>query len=171
MGSQADSTAFAQVRRRKGLSANPPRYAGDTYPPYGGFRSAGAFTDVVLQSDGKPVVIAPGNGTPPGFRLFRYLPSSSVEDVSFSGGQVQYTFTDGPGADASLGRSLAIQNGKILAVGEAEWNAPDFDFGLMRLESSPIFADGFATGGLSAWSTVAPWPAKIPFSLVESAFA
>lgn len=118
--------------------------------------SIAAFTDVVVQSDGKPVVIAPGNGTPPGFRLFRYLPGSPVEDTSFSGGQVQYTFTDGPGADASLGRSLALQNGKILAVGEAEWNDPDFDFGILRLESSPIFADGFVTGGLTAWSTVAP---------------
>ena len=115
-----------------------------------------AFTDVVLQSDGKPVVIAPGNGSPPGFRLLRYLPGPADEDVSFSGGEVQYAFTDGPGADASLGRSLALQNGRILAVGEAEWNDPDFDFGILRLESSPIFADGFATGGLSAWSTVAP---------------
>jgi len=116
----------------------------------------GGFSDVVLQSGGKPLVIAPGSGVAPGFRLFRYLPALVDIDPSFSGGQVEYPFTDGPGADASLGRSLALQNGKILAVGEAEWNAPDFDFGLMRLESSPIFADGFVTGGLSAWSNVAP---------------
>lgn len=82
--------------------------------------------------------------------------SGSQPDASFSGGTVGYSFTDGPGADASMGRSLALQNGKILAVGEAEWNDPDFDFGVIRLESSPIFFDGFATGGLSAWSTVAP---------------
>lgn len=117
---------------------------------------AGGYTDVVLQPDGKPVIIAPGDGTSPGFRFRRRLAGSLDLDPSFSGGQVEYPFTDGPGADVSLGRSLALQNGRILAVGEAEWNDPDFDFGILRLESSPIFFDGFETGGLSAWSTVAP---------------
>ncbi len=129
----------------------------DGISPWGLFNGGiAAFTDVVLQADGKPVFLAPGNGSPPGFRLFRFLPGPPNEDVSFSGGEVQYAFTDGPGADASLGRSLALQNGRILAVGEAEWSDPDFDFGVMRIESSPIFFDGFATGGLSAWSSVTP---------------
>jgi uncharacterized delta-60 repeat protein len=116
----------------------------------------GGFSDVALQSGGKPLVIAPGSGVAPGFRLFRYLPALVDLDASFSGGEVQYPFTDGPGADVSEGRALALQGGRIIAVGEAEWNAPDFDFGVIRLESSSVFADGFEVGSASAWSTVAP---------------
>ena len=47
-------------------------------------------------------------------------------------------------------------DGRIVAAGQAEFDAPDNDFAWLRIESSYIFADGFEWVDTSRWSATAP---------------
>jgi hypothetical protein len=52
--------------------------------------------------------------------------------------------------------ALALQGGRPILVGPAEWSAPDYDFGVMRLTSSLIFADDLERGSTGGWSAATP---------------
>ena len=42
---------------------------------------------------------------------------------------------------------VALQSGRAVLVGTAEWADPDYDFAVLRLEGSLIFADGSRVPG------------------------
>jgi uncharacterized delta-60 repeat protein len=107
--------------------------------------------DIAVQSDGK-VVLLEAVSSFHTERLASGAPDSSYGSNGFS----QQWFTDGAGGDVSVGRALALQGGKVVIVGEAEWESPDFDFGIVRLTNNLLFADGFDGGGRGSWSTTTP---------------
>lgn len=113
--------------------------------------STSGLAGVVVQDDGKIVVA--GASTTTGntdFSSARLLPNLSP-DPDFSGGVVEFDPNVG-GADFAVG--LALDGGRAVLAGSAEWSAPDFDFAVMRLQSTLIFADGFDTGYFDDWSFV-----------------
>ncbi|MND09240.1 hypothetical protein D3C83_324020 [compost metagenome] len=43
--------------------------------------------------------------------------------------------------------------GRPVALGPAEWNGLDFDFGFVQLTENLVFADGFQSGFFERWSS------------------
>jgi hypothetical protein len=57
-----------------------------------------------------------------------------------------------PAQDDS-GHALALSpDGRLVVAGSVEFNALDSDWGVLRLENSYVFADGFERGNASDWS-------------------
>ncbi len=114
--------------------------------------SSASAASAVVQDDGKVVVA--GSSRSAGefdFWSMRLLPGLAA-DPSF-GGAVEFDPVRG-GDDWAMG--VALQSGRAVLVGTAEWADPDYDFAVLRLEGSLIFADGFERGSTGHWSSAAP---------------
>lgn len=111
-------------------------------------------TAAVVQDDGKLVVA--GRTTQLSSEddnwHYRLLPTLAI-DQGFLGPVVELDPGIG-GGDWPVG--IALQGGKPVIGGTAEWASPDFDFAAMRLENALIFADGFTRGSTGHWSLTAP---------------
>lgn len=114
-----------------------------------------SMNGVVVQSDGRIVVAGKVQGAAsPMFFAARYLEDGSA-DWSFGDfGVFTANFPSSPDDDYAV--ALALQGGRAVLVGPAEWSAPDYDFGVLRLQSTLIFADGFEGSTAGAWSARVP---------------
>ncbi|MDQ1349445.1 MAG: hypothetical protein QG573_2824 [Acidobacteriota bacterium] len=113
-----------------------------------------SMNGVAVQSDGKIVVAGRVNDPSPQFFAARFGPEGAA-DWSFGAfGVFRQDFPGSPDLDFPF--ALALQGGRPILAGVAEWSAPNYDFGLMRLGSSLIFTDGFARGTTGAWSAALP---------------
>lgn len=110
-----------------------------------------SMNGVVVQSDGRIVVAGRVNDPSPQFFAARYEPDGSADWSFGTFGVFRQDFPDSPDLDFAL--ALALQGGRPVLVGLAEWSAPDYDFGVMRLASALIFTDGFERGSTAGWST------------------
>lgn len=114
-----------------------------------------SMNGVVVQSDGRIVVAGKVFGpASPMFFAARYLEDGSADWSFGSFGVFTANFPNSPNDDYAV--ALALQGGRPILVGLAEWSAPDYDFGLMRLESSLIFADNLERGTAAGWSLRVP---------------
>ena len=110
---------------------------------------------LVLQSDGRIVVAGKVFGpASPMFFAARYLEDGSADWSFGSFGVFTAHFPNSPNDDYAV--ALALQGGRPILVGPAEWNAPNYDFGVMRLASSLIFSDGFERGTTGGWLALVP---------------
>jgi uncharacterized delta-60 repeat protein len=115
-------------------------------------------TNLVLQQDGKIVVVGEmfqWSGGATRVALAR-LRAGGELDGTFSGdGRALFDVaTDGVGG--SRGHAVALSHdGRILTAGQAAVGDSDDDMFVLRLRNALIFADGFATGDASAWSSIA----------------
>lgn len=114
-----------------------------------------SMNGVVVQSDGRIVVAGEVQGAAsPMFFAARYLEDGSTDWSFGSFGVFTANFPNSPNDDYAV--ALALQGGRAILVGPAEWSAPDYDFGVMRLLSSLIFNDNFDRGSTGGWSAAAP---------------
>ena len=138
------------------LAADGDIVLGATHGQY--FSSPSDASAVVLQGDGKITFAGFGMGsTSPDFGIGRLL-RDGTPDPSFALGWGVTTFDfawGGSNVDAANAITLD-HDGRIVAAGQAEFDAPDNDFAWLRIESSYIFADGFEWGDTSRWSATAP---------------
>ncbi len=109
---------------------------------------------VVVQSDGRIVVAGGVNDPSPLFFAARYWPDGAADWSFGSFGVFAQDFPGSPNDDVAL--ALALQAGRPILAGGAEWAAPDYDFGVMRLASSLIFSDDFERGTSTGWSQTVP---------------
>lgn len=110
---------------------------------------------VVVQSDGRIVVAGKVHGAAsPMFFAARYLDDGSADWSFGSFGVFTANFPSSPNDDYAV--AVALQGGRAILVGPAEWSAPDYDFGVLRLQSWLIFADGFEGSTAGAWSARVP---------------
>ena len=114
-----------------------------------------AMNGVVVQSDGRIVVAGKVFGpASPMFFAARYLEDGSADWSFGTFGVFTAHFPNSPNDDYAV--ALALQGGRPILVGPAEWSAPDYDFGVMRLDSSLIFADDLERGSTAGWSLRVP---------------
>ena len=114
-----------------------------------------SMNGVVVQSDGRIVVAGKVFGAAsPMFFAARYLEDGSADWSFGSFGVFTAHFPNSPNDDYAV--ALALQGGRPILVGPAEWSAPDYDFGVMRLTSSLIFADDLERGSTAGWSLRVP---------------
>jgi uncharacterized delta-60 repeat protein len=112
---------------------------------------------VALQADGK--IVAAGTAEvasgPDQFAIARFNPNGTP-DMSFSGGGLELTPVAPNGLDAS-GKALVIQpSGKVVLAGEADLNASNSTFALVRYDPTNGSLDpGFGNGG----KVLVPFPA------------
>lgn len=106
---------------------------------------------LAVQSDGRIVVAGKVQGAAsPMFFAARYWPDGSADWSFGSFGVFSANFPNSPNDDYAV--ALALQAGRPILVGPAEWSAPDYDFGVMRLGSALLFADDFERGTTGGWS-------------------
>ena len=117
-------------------------------------------------AQGEPVLDAAGNilisgftgffgrGFEPGFfALLRIDSEGAIDPTFWGGGLVALEFG---GRTPDIGRQGVIQSdGKPLIIGQAK-DESDPDFSMARLLEAPLFADGFESGGTTAWSNRVP---------------
>ena len=110
--------------------------------------------DVALQGNGR-VLFAASAAAPDDRAIFvvRTLPNGNY-DTSFGGDGIASVDLDVSGPATDTPTSLLLRGGRPVVVGQAD--GADFDdpahaFAL-RLQSSYVFADGFASGNTAAWS-------------------
>lgn len=114
-----------------------------------------ALGGLVVQSDGRIVVAGKVFGpASPMFFAARYLDDGSADWSFGSFGVVTANFPNSPNDDYAV--ALALQAGRPILVGPAEWSAPDYDFGVMRLNGSLVLADDLERGSTGAWSARVP---------------
>lgn len=114
-----------------------------------------ALGGLAVQSDGRIVVAGKVFGAAsPMFFAARYWPDGSADWSFGSFGVFSANFPNSPNDDYAV--VLALEGGRPVLVGPAEWSAPDYDFGVMRLASSLIFADDFERGTAAGWSARVP---------------
>lgn len=114
-----------------------------------------SMNGVVVQSDGRIVVAGKVQGAAsPMFFAARYLEDGSADWSFGSFGVFSANFPNSPNDDYAV--ALALQGGRPVLVGPAEWSAPDYDFGVMRLQSALVFSDGFERGSAGNWSARVP---------------
>jgi len=114
-----------------------------------------ALGGLAVQSDGRIVVAGRVFGpASPMFFAARYLDDGSPDWSFGSFGVFTANFPNSPNDDYAV--ALALSGGRAVLVGPAEWSAPDYDFGVMRLASALIFADDLERGSTGAWSLAAP---------------
>ena len=113
-----------------------------------------SMNGVAVQSDGKVVVAGRVNDQSPQFFAARFGPDGTADWSFGSFGVFRQDFPGSPDLDFPF--ALALQGGRPILAGLAEWSAPNYDFGVMRLASSLIFTDGFANGTTGAWSAAPP---------------
>ena len=109
---------------------------------------------LAVQSDGRIVVAGKVFGPSSRFFAARYWPDGAADWSFGSFGQFSANFPNSPNDDYAV--ALALSGGRAVLVGPAEWSAPDYDFGVMRLASALIFADDLERGSTGAWSLAAP---------------
>lgn len=111
-------------------------------------------------------VLAAGYATPfsgdsqSDFLAVRYTPAGLL-DTTFSGdGWTTVPFNVGPaGSHDDFGRGLALDAGRVLLAGEVTFDADsNLRYGLARLQSSLVFADGFEGSWLLRWAGAAGVP-------------
>lgn len=125
------------------------------------YDDASSFNDVTLEAGGKALVVSARDqvlGLPRVFSVMRYLPNGAPDLTFGSGGIALHSFVDGtePGDDASTAYALAFRGGRVYVAGAAQWLGADFDFGTMRLSVTPLFSEGFESGGTDDWSRDVP---------------
>jgi len=114
-----------------------------------------ALGGLAVQSDGRIVVAGRVFGpASPMFFAARYWPDGAADWSFGSFGVFTANFPNSPNDDYAV--ALALSGGRAVLVGPAEWSAPDYDFGVMRLASSLIFADDLERGSTGGWSLAAP---------------
>ncbi len=89
------------------------------------------------------------------FFSMRYSATGEPDPTFGFGGLSLVSFDAGPDDhDNDYGWDMAIQTGRVVVAGGVEVNAAaDYRVGLARLDVELIFADGFASGGVSLWSS------------------
>lgn len=114
-----------------------------------------SLNGIVVQSDGRLVVAGKVHGAAsPMFFAARYLDDGSADWSFGSFGVFTANFPSSPNDDYAV--ALALDGGRPILVGPAEWNAPDYDFGVMRLNSALIFSDDLERGTSAGWSRTVP---------------
>ncbi len=114
-----------------------------------------ALGGLAVQSDGRMVVAGKVFGpASPMFFAARYLEDGSADWSFGSFGVFTAHFPNSPNDDYAV--ALALDGGRAVMVGPAEWSAPDYDFGVMRLTSALIFSDDLERGTSAGWSRTAP---------------
>lgn len=113
-----------------------------------------SMNGVAVQSDGKVVVAGRVNDPSPQFFAARFAPDGTADWSFGSFGVFRQDFPGSPDLDFPF--ALALQGGRPILAGLAEWSAPDYDFGVMRLTSSLIFADDLERGSTAGWSLRVP---------------
>jgi uncharacterized delta-60 repeat protein len=110
--------------------------------------------------DGLGRVLAAGYATPfsgdsgTDFLAVRYTPTGTL-DPTFSGnGWTTVAFDAGPaGHHDDWSRGLALDAGRLLLAGEVTVDSSfNCRYGLARLQSSLVFADGFESAWIQRWS-------------------
>lgn len=111
---------------------------------------------LAIQSDGK--ILTAGSidhtGTQErGFFLARLLPSGELDDSFDGNGVVRHEFDLVPDAE-DTGVALALSGGRAVVVGSAEpeQGTGEFEFAILRTQSTLIFADGFGSGTTLQWA-------------------
>jgi uncharacterized delta-60 repeat protein len=109
---------------------------------------------VVVQSDGKPIIAgsyASSGQSPPDFAVTRLLPDGDI-DATFHapGGRIIVPFDLGS-TNEDVATSLLLP-GRILVAGEVADDPSLTRIGLLQLQTSLIFADGFESGATLQWS-------------------
>jgi uncharacterized delta-60 repeat protein len=84
------------------------------------------------------------------FLVYRLLPDGAFDPTFAGDGQLFVDFGADPD-DHDFGRAVALLPGGVAVAGEAQSSLGDPVVGAARLESSLIFADGFESGGTTAW--------------------
>jgi len=109
---------------------------------------------VVAQSDGR--ILVAGRVNAPSARFFAArFDAIGAADWSFgSFGVFSANFPSSPEVDFATG--LVLQSGRPVLVGPAQWSLTDYDFGVLRLTGSLLFAAGFEDGSTAGWSAVVP---------------
>ncbi len=86
------------------------------------------------------------------FGVARLLANGSLDSTFQQVGAAVYDFDRGSGSHDDSGHALAIApDGRPVIAGSVEFNFPDSDWGVLRLENSLIFADGFESGNALNW--------------------
>jgi len=152
-----------------GLSGSPP--VGQTGGTLSALDPQYGFFSTILDADGRMVflpfrepesVAVDGLGrillagtnrsTAPeyNFLVYRLLPDGTF-DSTFSGDGQQFIDFGADPDDHDFGRAVALVPGGVAVAGEAESSLGDPVVGAARLRSALLFADGFETGGTTAW--------------------
>lgn len=147
-----------------------PTFDGDGWR-VGTFRCGSVTCDLVraraysiaVQGDGKILLAGEDVGYhgPLGddnqdFGVARLLANGSFDSTFLEGGFAAYDFDRGIGSHDDSGHALALApDGRLVIAGSVEFNGFDSDWGVLRLENSYVFADGFERGSTSDWSASA----------------
>jgi uncharacterized delta-60 repeat protein len=112
---EGSQTLFALVRYQENGSLDPSFGVGGIVTT--GFRSLEGATAVLLQGDGKIVVVGAGGTQRYGFALARFTPNGSLDSSFGSGGKVRTNF----GSGSAVPTAAALQRDrKIVVAGTGE---------------------------------------------------
>lgn len=118
-------------------------------PPQGDER----LTGIAVDSLGRIVAAGDAVRANRDVAIVRLL-SNGTLDTSFAVGGARIVDIDrGPGGDDDQTYALRLVSGKPVVAGAAQYNGTDYDFFVLRVWVSLVFADGFETGSVGAWSS------------------
>lgn len=103
-----------------------------------------------IESNGMIVVAGKAAGPiTPQFYATRLDPDGMLDLTFGYFGVFRMNFPNSPHDDYAA--AAALQAGKPILVGPAEWSNPDYDFGVLRLYNALIFSDDFESATTGAW--------------------
>jgi uncharacterized delta-60 repeat protein len=146
-----DGVNFTALSRLHANGTFDATFAGDGRAELA-FRDQVSVSSLLVQSDGK--VVAAGmtrsTGSDQDPILFRLLANGTLDDSFDSNGIQALDFGQDPdGSDRA--EALTLSAGRLVMIGQVEVNATP-RFGIARLVSALIFADGFERGSTGGWS-------------------
>lgn len=122
------------------------------HPGLGG--AAGLTLGLAVGSDGRPALaLKRADGL---FSAARLTAGGALDPSFASDGVAEISFTDGSGGDFASTAAVALEGGRVLLAGLAEWNGVDTDFGIVRLRGELVFSGGFESGGVWSWGVSVP---------------
>jgi uncharacterized delta-60 repeat protein len=138
---EGSQTLFALVRYQGNGSLDPSFGVGGIVTT--GFRSLDGATPVLLQGDGKIVVVGAGGTQRSGFALARFTPNGSLDSSFGSGGKVRTNF----GSGSAVPTAAALQRDRKIVVVGWMFKYPRWDFALARYGANGSLDPSFGTGG------------------------
>ncbi len=143
---------YAGVQRFSPAGVLDSTFAGDGLAEFV-FDNRTWISQMQVQSDGRLIgvgLIEPGGPSNPDFFLFRLLANGVLDTTFHANGVRRVTFNQDPDV-SDWAQAMTISGGRLVAVGKVTTPTAR-SFGVTRVTSALVFADGFERATTAGWS-------------------